>query len=319
MNKQLLDSLAQITPEEQSLLDGSPVDMGSYASGRAFKIDSAKMLEKGKLIAVRPHTRFADFPRHTHDYVEIIYMCSGQTTHIINDDTTVVLKKGELLLLNQHASHAIKRAEQNDIGINFIVLPQFLDTALEMIGTENVLGDFILSSLRKDTSEMGYLYFQVSDILPVQNLLENMVWSIINKQPNQRRINQISMGLLFLQLLNLTDRLAIVSSQTKYDNALVMAALKEIEENYCSANLLLVAHEYNISLSYLSRIIKKATGMKYKELLQNKRLSKAAQLLKETRLTVQDIITAVGYDNSSYFYRIFREKYGTNPCSYRKT
>ena len=49
-----------------------------------------------------------------------------------------------------------------------------------------------------------------------------------------------------------------------------------------------------------------------------KRLSKAAQLLRETRLTTQDIILAVGYENTSYFYRVFRSRYGVTPRDYRR-
>jgi len=316
INKELLEALADITPEEQRLLIGNPVDMANYASGKVFVIDSAKMLDKGKLIAIRPHTRFADFPRHMHNYIEIMYMCSGCTTHIINDTATLTLRAGELLFLNQHASHAIQKAGKDDIAINFIVLPQFFDVAFSMIGTDNLLRNFLISSLRQDSDEISYLHFQVADILPVQNLMENLVWSIVNRQPNNRLINQTTMGLLFTVLLNHTDRLAVPVAQ-HYDNALVLGALREIEENYKTANLSDLAVEQGISLSYLSRLIKATTGSTYKELLQNKRLAKAAQLLRETRLPVQDIIEAVGYDNTSYFYRIFKEKFSSNPKAYR--
>jgi len=320
MNADLLTALTDITPEEQRLLSGNPVDMASYASGKVFVIDSAKMLEKGKLIAIRPHTRFADFPRHMHNYIEIMYMCSGSTTHIINDNTTITLRAGELLFLNQHACHAIKKAEADDIAVNFIVLPQFFDVAFSMIGSDNLLRNFLISSLRQDNDEISYLHFKVADILPVQNLMENLVWSIVNHQPNNRLINQTTMGLLFTVLLNHTERLAVpVTERYGYDNALVLGALREIEENYITVSLSDFAAGQGISLSYLSRLIKATTGSTYIVLLQNKRLAKAAQLLRETRLSVQNIIEAVGYDNTSYFYRIFREKYSTSPKAYRNS
>jgi len=320
MNADLLTALTDITPEEQRLLSGNPVDMASYASGKVFVIDSAKMLEKGKLIAIRPHTRFADFPRHMHNYIEIMYMCSGSTTHIINDNTTITLRAGELLFLNQHACHAIKKAGADDIAVNFIVLPQFFDVAFSMIGSDNLLRNFLISSLRQDNDEISYLHFKVADILPVQNLMENLVWSIVNHQPNNRLINQTTMGLLFTVLLNHTERLAVpVTERYGYDNALVLGALREIEENYMTVSLSDFAAGQGISLSYLSRLIKATTGSTYIVLLQNKRLAKAAQLLRETRLSVQNIIEAVGYDNTSYFYRIFREKYSTSPKAYRNS
>jgi hypothetical protein len=45
-------------------------------------------------------------------------------------------------------------------------------------------------------------------VLPVQNLVENLVWTLVNDTKNRRRITQNTMALLFLELLNCTDKLA---------------------------------------------------------------------------------------------------------------
>ena len=45
---------------------------------------------QGQMITIRPHTRFVAFPRHSHNYVEIMYVCTGQITHIIGGGTTAV-------------------------------------------------------------------------------------------------------------------------------------------------------------------------------------------------------------------------------------
>ena len=57
MDAVLLQRLAQITEEERELLQGRGVDRALYASGRAFEVDAAKMLEKGKLMSIRPRFR----------------------------------------------------------------------------------------------------------------------------------------------------------------------------------------------------------------------------------------------------------------------
>ncbi len=295
--------LRRVTEEEERLLAGGQVDRSLYSSGGGFLIDSEKLLAKGKLITVRPHTRFAVFPAHTHNYVEIMYMCSGQTVHRINGGPPMTLREGELLFLNQHASHSVDRAEEGDVGVNFIVLPQFFDYALTLIGTDNVLGKFLLGGLRQSGGEMSCLHFRVSEAPTVQNLVENLVWSLVHPQPNARRINQATMGLLLLQLLNYTGDLEEASGSGP-----VLAALREIEENYRSADLTRLAKELHVSLPYLSAAVRRATGHTFKDLL-----------LEETRLTTQDIILAVGYENTSYFYRVFRERYGVTPKDYRKT
>ncbi len=316
MNAYLLEKLSVITEEEQRILDGNEVDISNYVSGKNFVIDSAKMLEKGRLISIRPHTRFASFPEHRHNYVEIIYMCSGSTNHIINNKTRITLGTGELLLINQHASHSIERADYNDIAVNFIVLPEFFDVALTMIGPDNLLSNFLISSLRNVNGDIGFLHFKVKDVLPVQNLVENLIWSLVKRIPNYKRINQVTMGLLFLELLNYTDCMDMEIDSNV--NSLVVSALREIEENYKNANLTEIAKRFNVSVAYISRLIKQSTGSTFKELLQTKKLSVAASLLTNSRLSVDDIIAAVGYDNTSYFYRIFKEKYNLSPTLYRK-
>ena len=114
MNERLLRELSHITEEEQDILDGKTgIDRTLYSEGSDFVITSEKMLKEGRLIQFRPHTRFVYFPRHTHNYVEMIYMCSGSTTHIING-TELILQRGELLILNQHASQEILPAGKED-------------------------------------------------------------------------------------------------------------------------------------------------------------------------------------------------------------
>ena len=97
MREDLMRELRRVTEEEEQLLAGGQVDKSLYTSGGGFLIDSDKLLAKGKLITVRPHTRFAAFPMHTHNYVEIMYMCSGQTTHQIEGRPPLTLRTGELL------------------------------------------------------------------------------------------------------------------------------------------------------------------------------------------------------------------------------
>lgn len=316
MNERLLRELSHITEEEQDILDGKTgIDRTLYSEGSDFVITSEKMLKEGRLIQFRPHTRFVYFPRHTHNYVEMIYMCSGSTTHIING-TELILQRGELLILNQHASQEILPAGKEDVAVNFIILPEFFDVAFDMMEEENVLSNFIISTLMRDSSQSQYLHFHVSDVLPVQNLVENMVWSLENRQLNGQKIAQTTMGLLFLQLLNYTDRIE-QGKADRYASRLAMAALRYIEENYKEASLTELARRENQSVYELSRLIKAQTGFTFKELLQLKRFNKAASLLAETRLPVTDIIEAVGYDNTSYFYRRFSQKYGMSPKKYR--
>lgn len=254
MNEALLTKLAEITPEEKCILQGKTnVDKHIYTEAKDFTIDSKKMLGKGKLIDIRSHTRFIHFPKHRHNYIEIIYMCAGETTHIINSNEKIVLQTGDLLFLNQYSFHEILPAEKNDIGVNFMILPEFFEDAFEMIEKDSIIGKFLISALRQNDAGGQYIHFKAADVLPVQNLMENMVWSLVNHQDNRRRINQYTMGLLFMQLLTYTDRIDLGAAE-QYDRRLTLIILKYIEEHYKDANLTDLSVQLNQPISKISRL-----------------------------------------------------------------
>lgn len=324
VNAQIYEQLRQITEEEAEILKGrQEIDPNRYMQSPAPSLfadslfmDSHKLLSNGKLIQIRPHTRFIHFPRHTHNYVEVIYMCSGQTTHIVNGDE-VILREGELLFLSQNAVQEILPAREEDVAVNFIILPEFFDQALYMIGAEeNLIRKFIVGCLQGTQNDIGYLHFKVADVLPIQNLVENLLWTIMNSQQNKRSINQFTMGLLFLQLINYTDKVEV--GKEHFDQELILTVYRYIEEHYKEGELSDLAAEMGYDIYWLSRRIKKLTGHNFTELLQTKRLAQAQFLLQNTKLSVADVGHAVGYDNLSYFHHIFRMKYGMSPKQWRK-
>lgn len=314
MDQQLLDLLRQITPEEREILDGRTViDRSLYMQGQSNTVNSRKLLSAGKLITVRPHTRFIHFPEHTHDYVEAVYMASGATTHIVGG-RRLRLEQGELLFLGQRTTHEVCRAEEGDVAVNFIVLPEFFNTTLSALGEEETpLRRFLVDCLCGPSTGPGYLLFRVANVKTVQNLVENLLWILLQDTPNRRKKSQMTMALLFLQLMGCTANLA---ADGKNEEA-VVKALAYVESNYASGSLSEAAELLNYDLCYLSREIRRKTGKTYTQLVQEKRMAQAAFLLRSTTRNVDDIARAVGYENIGYFHRLFREATGLSPRQYR--
>ncbi|MBQ5976898.1 MAG: helix-turn-helix domain-containing protein [Oscillospiraceae bacterium] len=313
MDPSIIRRLSRVTQEEREILDGrSHIDRSLYMDGSRDVISGEKLLEKGKLIAIRPHTRFIAFPEHSHDYVEMVYMCAGQTRHTVNG-TAITLRKGELLMLGQNARQAIDPAGETDVAVNFIVRPAFFSGTLPFLGEEETpLRRFVVSCLTGET-EAGYLLFHVADVLPIQNLIENLLYTLMEETPNKRGILQMTMGLLFTQLMNHTEALQF---ETQEQNALI-SVLRYIEEHYRDGSLTEIAERLHYELPSLSRLIRQKTGKNYTELLQEKRLSQAAWLLRNTDKNVDEIANAVGYENLSYFHRLFAARFGLSPRRYR--
>ncbi len=384
MDEWLMHELRKITAEEQAYMDGNvqvkkDIYTLSEMAPQKFEVDGQLFLKEKKLITVRHHSRFIDFPCHKHNYIEMMYVCSGEITHYIEGEE-LVMKEGDLLLLNQHVRHGIKRAGMDDIGVNFIVLPEFFDIPFQMMCKQNVIADFLLGILRQNDSVPQYLNFRLRGQKAISNLMENMIASMVGEgkladgkpqageamlpdgkpqageamlpdgkpqagegklpdgkpqagegklpdgkpQAGELRrgnidvINQYSMGLVFLYLIDHMDTLSEHSSQ-KYEDIVVQAAMRYIDSHYRTAAFSQIADDFKLSLPALSRMIKKHIGSTFQELLMRKRFQKAAMFLAETELPVEEIAVNVGYENHSYFYRQFKARYGMTPNQYRIT
>ena len=314
MERKILEQINRITAEEQAILDGrTTIDRDLYMYGQANIVNAKKLLAAGKKITLRPHTRFIHFPEHTHDYVEVVYMCQGQTTHIVGG-TQLTLQQGELLFMHQRATHEILQAGVEDVAVNFIVLPMFFNNILSFLGEEETpLRRFLVDCLCGQTSGGGFLHFKVADIVPVQNLIENLLFTLLEETPNKQKTSQMTMALLFLQLMGHTETLHMPDQE----QAAIFRVLSYMETNYATGSLSELAQLLHYDLYSLSREIKRKTGKTYTRLVQEKRLAQAAFLLKNTNRNVDDIANAVGYENIGYFHRIFQETFGASPRTYR--
>ncbi len=76
------------------------------------------------------------------------------------------------------------------------------------------------------------------------------------------------------------------------------------------------AEEMNLSLLQLRRKLKAITNETVVEFILNHRLERAADLLKKGENTVSEIAYRVGFENLSYFSKVFQEKYGKPPSEW---
>ena len=315
MNTNLLQYFCTISDEERDILNGkTTVNRDLYMEGEGNTINSSKLLMEGKMITIRPNTRFIHFPEHRHDYVEVVYMCSGMTRHRVNG-REILLHPGELLFLGQSVTHEVFKAGREDVAVNFIVLPDFFTEVLPALGEEETpLRRFLVDCLCGQESEMGYLYFRVSQMPTVQNLVENLLWMMISDTPYKRKSLQMTMALLFMTL---TGHAEALSAQNR-DGEVTVKILHYIESHYRDGSLMEIAHELHYDIPWLSRRIRSQTGKTYTQLVQEKRLAQAAFLLKNTKKKVSEVSVAVGYENISYFHRVFEKKYNLSPRQYRE-
>ncbi|HBI81757.1 MAG TPA: hypothetical protein DDY04_07450 [Bacteroidales bacterium] len=96
--------------------------------------------------------------------------------------------------------------------------------------------------------------------------------------------------------------------------------IKIIDENLedIALNADFLADKVAVSKSSLYLKLKNLAGLTPHDLINKRRLEKAALLLKTTHLTVSEIIDQTGFNSRTYFYELFTRYYGCSPSQYRK-
>ena len=96
--------------------------------------------------------------------------------------------------------------------------------------------------------------------------------------------------------------------------------LEYLDANYIDLDLTQtrVADHFSISVYSLSRMFKKQFGMGFSEYINGKRVEKSKEFLQTTELSVREISGLVGFSDSNYFAKIFRNSVGVSPTEFRK-
>lgn len=105
----------------------------------------------------------------------------------------------------------------------------------------------------------------------------------------------------------------------KSKDSYIVDAVKEIvEKNYQdnSLSLMQISSQMNISSRRLSKVFKDEMHLFIPDYITEVRLCKAAELLENTSLNVNEIALRIGIENTTYFYKIFKNKFGITPKEY---
>ena len=315
MEKYLLDILSRESEEETGILGGEMLNRKIYSGREDFVVNEARLFGAGKSISARTHTRYVDFPEHRHNYVEMMIVLSGSITHKIEGEM-LRLEKGEVLVMNKHASHSVYRSDKDDIGVNIIMSDRFID------GVTTELSGTVFSSLIKENAKSDglplYLAFKYGGRKYIENTIENLLFELTEKGEDIRVMTGTVSLLLRYLSLECEELVRVGNIVTSKDESRKSELLSYIKTNYRTAGLAELSERMYLSVPYLSKIIKELFGKSFKELVVDEKMERAHSAFIGTELSVGDVIRSVGYENESYFHREFKKRYGMTPLTIRK-
>lgn len=278
------------------------------------QVVEAKSYLKDGMILVRKHPRFCYVKKHKHNYLEINYVLKGEVTQIL-DQKEINLKEGELLFISKNSHHEFLPAKEGDLLLNFIVLPEFFDFLFPFLDKNGNLKKFLINLL-SNKDESNSILFHTSDNDVIQNIIKNILITFEEKDQRMNDLIRQYFQLLIFELLKHTEY-AEESGHANYDSIILFKTYNYIENNYSTGSLTEFAKLSNENYNYLSKRIKKLTGLSFQKLIENERIKASKILLESTDINVNDIAYHVGYNNLTFFYHLFKNNVGISPLEYR--
>lgn len=99
----------------------------------------------------------------------------------------------------------------------------------------------------------------------------------------------------------------------------VQKAIDYIEKNIAEdLSLDQVVDYLKLNKTYFCKLFKENTGKTFSQYVNQVRIEYSKKLLEDTNLSILDVALAVGYNNSNYFHKAFKERLGVTPYNYRQ-
>ena len=266
-------------------------------------------------IYLSKHNRFAPYPLHSHQFVEINYMLKGECDEIIEDEP-IHLREGSVLMMDIGCKHSISELGKDDLMINLI------------FNNKNISFKFLDKTHKKDSFVYQYLFNislknknkQKFIIFPQNNDINETMDDIINEYYSGYNYRSMIIDNYFNILLAKIIRNYPMIEKEVYDTKqqLLVDLLTEISNNYKTISLEQLSKRYDYTKQYLSSLIKQLTGHTFIQLRTRKRLEQAQYLLTSSDYPIAEICGLVGIHNQNSFYTKFKQQYHMMPNDYRK-
>ena len=228
--------------------------------------------------------------RHFHDTYELYYLLEGQRYYFI-DRQTYLVKAGDVVMIKPNQIHKTSMAGESYhnrilLQIQGQVMEPFLK-ASGMGGMDAVYAEdaMILSIPEEERKDVEGLLLQI--------------WKEIQERQRQYEVEN--------------QKVQTWKHQKVHEVADYLLNHPETDES-----LEELARRFYISKSYLSRIFRQVTSFTVNEYKNINRIKKSQQLLLHSSYSVTEISELLGFENLTYYERVFKKYTGMTPLKYRK-
>lgn len=253
-------------------------------------------------------------PKHTHDAVEISFVTGGTGYQYIND-TVVRVKRGDIYLLPAGTSHVYRPSSPDKTGSLRIINCVFRLQALSGFPDVPPPGSELHNALfAPDRMKQPWFHHFDRD-----SAFTEMFHAMLAEYKQQQPLYETIVHSMFIQLIARLHRSTLPAETETAGVSKIQRAIAYVRTHFQdNISLAQVADHSSLSESHLQRLFKQATGVSFISYVRQLRVQKCCELLRTTNMTVQQIASAVGYQDMKYFHSLFRQQTGATPQEYRK-
>ncbi len=267
-----------------------------------------------RYLRVNVHAPVSPPFRHRHDFIELNYMYRGSCTNTISG-TPYEMQQGDLVIYDTLTYHSIDRIGMQDLLINIILLPREVESVLQaLLPGGSPLSTFVTGAASGAQRTPNDLYFRMGETREFHSLICNFLMEcFFPRSP----LSEILLGCHLRSLLALLAQeyeLRPDQVSCAYRPSGKAAEITRYIQMHCrDCTREHVAQQFGYSKGYLSALLAEHTGKSFLELRNDFRLEAIEQELRTSDKTVRALAQEYGFTNTTYFYRIYRQRYGHPP------
>ena len=270
-------------------------------------------------ISVQPVKSYIPF--HVHDYVEINIPLVGNCV-VVTEHERIKVNQDNMIFVGYKTPHKVEPIGKNDVVLNIELRTSafslneldFLQSKGKGISISNLLFSLLSD---EDYGEGRYSLFEVDHDPKITAIIYDIIDEYYGARVQSDQIIKLEMLTMFSLLIRKTYYREAQVTDSKKKNNNLLSLLLYIEKNYSDITLEQMAQHFGFNPNYLSDYLKNETGLSFIKLVQLQRVNVAAKYLTYTKASIEKIASRVGYENASYFYKIFRHYFGISPAKYR--
>jgi AraC family transcriptional regulator, transcriptional activator of pobA len=301
------------------VLSGTNSDWVEHLIKKTDEYAEDSFIPSGFDVSVIKHGRYAPPELHCHTFFEIVCVMRGSCMNQVAS-YTLEMKAGDICIIAPKTKHAIHSFDDDCILLNLLVRVSTFDQAF--FGTlveKDFLASFFSKTLYGTIAPEAYIIFHAQGDEEIESYITQAYEEFKGKRIYKERMLNHIITMFFITLLRNHGKDAVnPNPEGKTSNDKITAILNYIQTNYKTVSIAELASAFNYSERHITRLLKEYTGESFLSILQKIKFNKAAELLSNPDLSIQEIAEITGYTDISHFYRMFRKHYNMTPIQYRE-